>query len=68
MQRWRSLSVWILAITAAYLYAYPTATILYAVTVLLHTGVGALATLGLIAYLFRGIRSDDWLARCSRAG
>ena len=63
MERWRSLSVWILAITAVYLYAYPTATILYAGTVLLHTGVGALATLGLIAYLFRGIKKDGWLAR-----
>ena len=63
MERWRSLSVWILAVTAVYLYAYPTATIWYAGTVLLHTGVGALATLGLIAYLFRGIKSDTWLAR-----
>ncbi|HVM74869.1 MAG TPA: tetratricopeptide repeat protein [Candidatus Saccharimonadales bacterium] len=62
MQSWRSLSVWILAVSAAYLYAYPTATILYAVTVLLHTGIGALATLGLIAYLFRGIKNDGWLA------
>ena len=63
MQRWRSLSVWILAITAVYLYAYPTATILYAGTVLLHTGVGALVTLGLIAYTFRGVKTDSWLGR-----
>ena len=63
MERWRSLSVWILAVTAVDLYAYPTATIWYAGTVMLHTGVGALATLGLIAYLFRGIKSDTWLAR-----
>jgi tetratricopeptide (TPR) repeat protein len=63
MQRWRSLGVWILAVTAVYLYAYPTATILYAGTVLLHTGVGALATLGLTAYMFRGLNKERWLAR-----
>ncbi len=63
MKRWRSLSVLILALTAVYLYAFPTATIAYAVTVLLHTGLGVLLALGLAVYLFRGIREDGWLAR-----
>jgi Tfp pilus assembly protein PilF len=63
MKRWRSLSVLILALSAIYLYAYPTATIVYAVTVLLHTGLGVLLTLGLAVYLFGGIGQDEWLAR-----
>ncbi|MGB2634287.1 MAG: tetratricopeptide repeat protein [Candidatus Acidiferrum sp.] len=63
MKRWRSLSVLILALTAVYLYAFPTATISYAVTVLLHTGLGVLLALGLVMYLFRGIGKDQRLAR-----
>jgi hypothetical protein len=51
----------ILALTALYLYAFPAATISYAVTVLLHAGLGRLLTLGLVAYLFRGM--GEWLAR-----
>ena len=63
MKRWRSLSVLILALTAVYLYAFPTATIVYAMTVLLHTGLGVLLTVGLAAFLFRGIGKEQWLAR-----
>jgi tetratricopeptide (TPR) repeat protein len=63
MKRWRFLSVLILAFTAVYLYALPAATIVYAVTVLLHTGLGVLLALGLLVYLFRGIGTDGWLAR-----
>ncbi|MGB2667974.1 MAG: hypothetical protein WAK48_28535, partial [Candidatus Acidiferrum sp.] len=63
MERWRSLSVLSLALTALYLYAFPTATISYAVTVLLHAGLGGLLTLGLVVYLFRGSGRDEWLAR-----
>jgi len=63
MKRWRSLSVWILAATAVYLYAYPTATIVYASTVLLHAGIGVLLTLGLAVYLIRGIWNESPLAR-----
>ncbi|HTZ48834.1 MAG TPA: tetratricopeptide repeat protein [Verrucomicrobiae bacterium] len=63
MKRWRSLSVLVLALTAVYLYASPTATISYAVTVLLHTGVGVLLTVGLVVFLFRGQRQEEWLAR-----
>ena len=63
MKRWRSLSVWILAATGVYLYAYPTATIVYASSVLLHTGVGVLLTLGLSVYVVRGLWSERLLAR-----
>jgi len=64
MQRWRSLSVLILAVTAVYLYSYPTATIFYAGAVLLHTGLGLLAFLGLLFFfLTAGLRQTSWLAR-----
>jgi len=63
MQRWRSLSVLVLAVTAVYLYAFPAANIPYAITVLLHTGVGVLATLGILYLLFRGLSQEPWLAR-----
>jgi len=64
MQRWRSLSVLVLVVTSVYLYAYPTATLFYAATVLLHTGLGLLAVLGLLFYLLLGdLAKDSWLAR-----
>jgi hypothetical protein len=63
MKRWRSTSVLILALTAVYLYAFPTATIPYALIVLLHAGVGVLVTVGLVLLLFRGIAQEQWLAR-----
>jgi Tfp pilus assembly protein PilF len=63
MQRWRSLSVLVLAVTAVYLYAFPTANIPYALAVLLHTGLGVLATLGLLIFLFSGLRQEPWPAR-----
>ena len=64
MQRWRSLSVLLLAISAAYLYAAPSATIFYAITVLFHTGLGVLATLGVLVFLFRvAFRQQSRLAR-----
>jgi len=63
MKRWRSLSVWILVATAVYLYAYPTATIVYAGTVLLHTGLGVVLTLGLAVYLLRALGTEKLLAR-----
>ena len=55
MKRWRSLSVFVLAITAFYLYAFPAATIPYAITVLVHAGVGLLLAVGLAVFLFRGL-------------
>jgi Tfp pilus assembly protein PilF len=63
MQRWRSLSALVLAVTAVYLYAFPAANIPYAVAVLLHTGLGVLVTLGILFFLFRGFTQQSWLAR-----
>ena len=54
MNRWRYLSVLVLALTAIYLYAFPTATIVYAAAVLLHTGLGVLLVLGLACVPFPG--------------
>src|SRR6516162_7652080 len=63
MKRWRSLSVCALAVTEVYLYALPAATITYAITVLLHTGVGVVLLLGLAVFLFRGLHGERLLAR-----
>jgi len=63
MQRWRSLSVLVLAVTAVYLYAFPSANIPYAIAVLLHVGLGVLATLGILFFLFRGLTQEPLLAR-----
>src|SRR5271157_4330198 len=63
MGRWRSLGVFVLVLSAIYLYAYPSATLFYAGAVLLHTGLGVLVTLALVVFLFRGIRKEPLLAR-----
>jgi Flp pilus assembly protein TadD len=63
MQRWRSRSVLVLAVTAVYLYAFPAANIPYAIAVLLHTGLGVLTTLGILFFLFRTFGQESWLAR-----
>jgi len=63
MQRWRSLSVLFLAVTAVYLYVFPAANIPYAIAVLLHTGLGVLATIGILFFLFRGLNQEPLLAR-----
>ena len=63
MERWRAVSVLVLAISAIYLYGFPTATLFYAGTVLLHAGVGVLLTIGLLVFLFRGIAKEHVAAR-----
>lgn len=63
MKRWRALSVLVLAASAVYLYGFPTATLIYAGAVLLHTGVGVILTLGLAIFLFLGLGKERWLAR-----
>src|SRR5580693_7751636 len=63
MKRWRSLSVFVLVLTAVYLYALPSATIFYFVNVALHSGLGVLVALGLLVYLFRGRAKDALLAK-----
>src|SRR5215467_4396095 len=51
MSRWRSILVLVLTLSAIYLYAYPSATIPYAVGVLLHVGAGILLAVLLIPIL-----------------
>jgi high-affinity K+ transport system ATPase subunit B len=52
-----------LAISAAYLYAFPQPNIFYAVIVALHAAGGVLATLLIIATLFRLLRNGSIAAR-----
>jgi len=63
MERWRSLGVLVLVVTAVYLYAYPSATLFFAGAVLLHTGLGVLVSLGLVVFYFRGIDKERLPAR-----
>ncbi len=63
MQRWRSLSVLILTITAIYLFAFPSATIFYAANVILHIGLGVLVGAGLVVFFFRGIGAETLAAK-----
>ena len=63
MKRWRSLSVFVLVVSAVYLYALPSASIFYFAAVALHTGVGILFAAGLLLFLFRGLAKESWLAR-----
>jgi len=63
MKRWRSLSVFVLAVTAAYLYGFPTATLVYAGAVLFHTGLGVILTLGLCVFFIQGIGKEGPGAR-----
>ena len=63
MERWRSLGVFVLVVTAIYLFAYPTATLSYAGAVLLHTVLGVVVSLAVAIYLFQGMGKERWLAR-----
>jgi Flp pilus assembly protein TadD len=63
MERGRSLSVLILAVSAIYLYGFPTATLFYAGAVLLHAGIGVLLTIGLLVFLFRGMGKERSVAQ-----
>ena len=59
MGRRLSLAVLVLSLSAIYLYAYPSATLIYAGTILLHTGVGVVATIGLLVFLFTGFSRES---------
>jgi tetratricopeptide (TPR) repeat protein len=52
-----------LAISAAYLYTFPQANILYAGVVLLHALAGVIASILLLPFLFRALRRENFLAR-----
>jgi len=62
MNRLRYLLVLLLALTAIYLYAFPSATVFYALTVLAHAAFGIIATVALFL-LFFNLRSEALLAR-----
>src|SRR5262249_6404877 len=55
--------VFILALSAIYLYAFPSPTITYAGMVLLHAGAGLLAALCLIRFLWKFLRQLGLIAR-----
>jgi tetratricopeptide (TPR) repeat protein len=63
MQRWRWFSVFVLVVTAIYLFAFPSATIFYAATVILHSGLGLVIGLGLLAFLVSGIGAETFIAK-----
>src|SRR4051812_34240200 len=55
--------VFILAVSAIYLYAFPSPTITYAGIVLLHSGAGLIAALCLIKFLWRFLRQISLIAK-----
>src|SRR5579863_1219724 len=63
MSRWRLGFVLILTVSAVYLYAFPTATIIYGGGVLLHVGVGVLLAVLLIPILRVVFREGSFAER-----
>jgi Flp pilus assembly protein TadD len=63
IERWRSRSVVALALSAIYLYSYPSATITYGVVDLFHITVGLLLAILLLPFLLTLLRSGSVLAR-----
>jgi tetratricopeptide (TPR) repeat protein len=61
--RWLTRTLAALAVSALYLYGYPSATIFYAAIVLFHVAAGIVFSALLIAHLFRLLKSDAILAR-----
>src|SRR5207245_8230349 len=63
LKRWLSRSVVALAVSALYLYGFPTATISFFVVDLFHVAVGIVVTLFLVFYLLRLLPRETLLAR-----
>jgi len=63
VKRWLSRIVAALAISAVYLYGYPTATISYFVLDLLHVAIGIVLTILLVFYVARLRPRETLLAR-----
>lgn len=63
MLRKQFVGIALLALSAIYLYAFPSATVTYAAAVFLHVGVGVLASLGVLLFFFRGFSSQPLLAK-----
>src|SRR5215467_8653614 len=62
-KRWMGRLIRVVALSAVYLYGYPSATIPYFVVDLLHVGLGVVATVLLLIWLARLMRQGDLLAR-----
>jgi Flp pilus assembly protein TadD len=63
LKRWLLRALVALAVSAAYLYAYPSATITYAVVVVFHLAAGIVFSLLLLLYLIRLLPRETFLAR-----
>jgi tetratricopeptide (TPR) repeat protein len=63
VKRWLSRILVALAVSAVYLYGYPSATISYFVVDLLHVAIGIVLTLFLVFYAARLLRGESPLAR-----
>jgi Flp pilus assembly protein TadD len=63
LKRWLSRALVALAVSAGYLYAYPSATITYAVVVVFHLAAGIIFILLLLVYLIRLLPQETILAR-----
>jgi tetratricopeptide (TPR) repeat protein len=63
MDRWRSGSLLVLAVSAVYLYGFPSPTIFYETLVLFHLAGGIVLTVLLLPSLFRILSSETLLAR-----
>src|SRR5438270_4398827 len=55
--------VFVLALSAIYLYAFPAPTLFYAGMVLLHAGLGVIAALCLVRFLWRFLRQFSLTAK-----
>jgi len=62
-KRWLSRFVLFLAVSAVYLYAYPSPTVTYAVVDLLHVAAGVVLTLLLLIFLIPQLRAQSNLFR-----
>jgi len=63
VKRWLSRILIALAVSAVYLYAYPSATISYFVVDLFHVAIGIVLTILLLFYLLRLLRPESLLTR-----
>src|SRR6266567_8028818 len=63
MSRWRFALLFLLTLSAIYLYAFPSATIIYAGGVLLHAGAGILLAILLVPILRQVFRDCSWEIR-----
>jgi tetratricopeptide (TPR) repeat protein len=63
LRRFLNWTIGVLVLTAAYLYAFPSPTVSYAIVVLAHAGVGVAATIALVVFLTKHVRGIRGLSR-----